>query len=123
MWFQLNILIITFIVALLLVYIMRSSIVSRKRNKKWPTYVSNCPDYWVDSTGNGSACVSGVYNISSTCSGTKNFKGTTYCDKLSKLSEYNCKNVSWDGVTYAAGNLFEKNKCKTDIKHSTSIIT
>lgn len=110
MLFQINVLIVVVIFALLLVYIMHSTIVSRKLNKTWPSYVSNCPDYWTDSNGTGGACVSGEYNITNTCRGTKNFKGT-YCQKISKLDEYGCKNVIWDGVTYGAGNLFAKNKC------------
>lgn len=119
MSFRLNVLIVTVIISLFLLYIIYLVIVRRTTKQTWPTYVSNCPDYWKDPTGTGGACVSSVYNITDTCSGTKNFKGS-YCEKLSKLSAYNCKDILWEGVTYGKGNLFEKNKCKThDVKPFT----
>jgi hypothetical protein len=110
MLFQINVLIVVVIIAMVLVYIMHSSIVSRNLNKTWPLYVSNCPDYWTDSNGVGEACISGPYNTTNKCRGTKNFKGT-HCQKISKLDEYGCNDVLWDGVTYGSGNLFNKNKC------------
>ena len=68
------------------------------KNNSGPTYVSNCPDYWDDTTYDGSACVSiNGYNkgTATTCSG--DFSGSL-CEKYSKVLQ--CPGVMWDGITY-----------------------
>ena len=111
--FQLNVFIVFVIIAMIILYAMRQSIIDVPNKKTWPTHVSNCPDYWVDSLGDGTKCVSNaaMYNTNFLCIGTKDFSGKTYCDKLTKMKTTGCDRIAWDGMTYGYGNLTEKNKC------------
>ena len=57
----------------------------------------NCPDYWIDSTGDGVGCISTGPNITKECKGTLDFSGDS-CEKLQKALA--CPGLIWDGITY-----------------------
>lgn len=70
----------------------------------WPPIVGDCPDYWVDLSGNGEACYnSKKLEGNETCALltvsdgiTMNFSGYTDCQK--KEWATNC-GITWDGIT------------------------
>ena len=81
-------------------------------NKTWPPIIGDCPDYWVDLSGNGTAC----YNKQNlgTCNkhtdidkNTMNFNVAPYNSDTTNCSKYtwatNC-GVTWDGITYGVTN-------------------
>lgn len=79
-------------------------------NINLPTsYISNCPDYWIDDLGDGSKCISTGSNITSTCVGTMDFSGNL-CDKLKKVLP--CTGMIWDGITYGNNSKVSLNACQ-----------
>ena len=75
----------------------------------WPPMVGDCPDFWVDLSGNGEACYNshnlGRCNIPKDGElGTMNFDQQPFntenglCAKY-KWATQKC-NVTWDGITY-----------------------
>ncbi len=78
-------------------YSIRSTI----KKRKWPPKIANCPDYWIDQTGDGSKCVSVNFNSSdgSSCSGTVDFSNLNICQKYKKMKK--CKSIIWEGITYS----------------------
>ena len=69
--------------------------------------IANCPDYWIDTKGDGTECVSTGANITQTCTGTMNFSGNS-CDKLNKVLP--CTGMVWDGITYGTGSISASKK-------------
>lgn len=116
----LTIAIILLIVALVFIGI---SLGQAKQDEVWPPIVGDCPDYWVDLSGNGAMCVNthtlGTCNIptgdnknpmdfsTSLYSGTE---GT--CNKFKWAN--GCK-VTWDGITSGIAN-----PCSTTTTTTTS---
>jgi hypothetical protein len=106
--FQISILILAIVLLLVgsitLSYAIKSSI----KAQKWPPHVSNCPDYWQDVSGDGSACLGTHVNTTpgALCSGTVNFSKYNSCQK------YNISNtcgIYWDGINY--GNEILSKQC------------
>ena len=82
----------------------------------WPPIVGECPDYWVDMSGNGEACFNshslGRCNIPSEKEkGTMNFNQSPFTGDNGLCSKYNwatsCQ-ITWDGITSGV-----KNPCDT----------
>jgi hypothetical protein len=98
-------LIFLIIMAVLLVYSIRASL----KTKQYVTNLSNCPDYWIDATGNGSECKGYMYNTSAgeKCSGTVNFSGMSNCEKYYQMQS--CR-LNWNGITY--GNKELETTCR-----------
>ena len=112
--------IIFFLVLLVIILtIMAFTINKKQSNVKWPPYIANCPDYWIDLSSNGSMC----YNQHSlgTCSmpignnkNTMDFTSEIYtgsegdCNK--KKWANNC-GLAWDGITYGYG---KNDPCSTE---------
>ena len=107
---QAYVVIIAVILMCLIIYLINTTIISQAGNTSWPTYIPNCPDYWVDYNGDGSKCVASGFNITDKCYGTMDFSGK-YCDKVSRATSQ-CSGIIWDGVTYGNGNNIKHNKCK-----------
>ena len=84
--FQKSILIIAILIFILMLIVI--GIVISKSNKKqtWPPIIGECPDYWIDLSGNGSACL--------------NVKSLGKCNKPGPLfSEYLGKDSPGNGLT------------------------
>jgi len=111
----LTIAIILLIVTLVLIGIALSK---SKYANGWPPVTGDCPDYWVDLSGNGAACYNsknlGVQNCSKTT-----YNGTYKDEKVmdfttaaftgdngacTKATWANKCGVSWDGITYGVSN-------------------
>ena len=90
-------------------YSLRQSVLSA-----WPPLIAECPDYWVDMSGNGSKCVN-VQNLGNgTCKAsgtdtnlTMDFTQPAFVGGNALCSKYtwatNC-GVTWDGITYGVPN-------------------
>ena len=83
---------------LIFLYIIIKNKYSSTNN--WPPLVSNCPDYWVDSAGNGSNCINS--KDLGTCKEPMNFTVAPYIGDSGACSKYNWATtcgVTWDGIT------------------------
>jgi hypothetical protein len=86
-------------------------------NDQWPPIVGECPDYWVDSSGNGGNCVN-VKNLGTCTSGgngispggkhvAMNFTVAPYAGDAGTCAKYTWANscgVTWDGITTGIAN-------------------
>lgn len=104
--FQFSILIFAIVLVIVGTIVLKYSVKSSVRSQKWPPYVANCPDYWLDTKGDGTACQSDGMNDHpkmTGCTGTVDFtKYKTLCDK------YNVSNtcgIYWDGINYGNNSL------------------
>ena len=85
-------------------------------SETWPPVVGECPDYWVDMSGNGEACLNshslGRCNLpSANNKATMNFNKPPFTNDNGSCTKYKwasaCK-VTWDGITSGV-----KNPCDT----------
>jgi hypothetical protein len=97
--FQFSILIFAIVLVLVGTLVLRYSVKSSIVSQKWPPYIANCPDYWIDTTGDGSACKSSAMNVSPEvgCFGVVNFNEMNTCQKFKRSND--CK-IYWDGINY-----------------------
>ncbi len=105
--FQFSILIFAIVLVIVGTLVLRYSVKASIQSQKWPPFVANCPDYWMDTTGDGSACQSSTMNSNSKsgCNGTVNFSKFNTCQK------YNIANdcgIYWDGINYGNTSLNSK---------------
>lgn len=99
--------IIKFAVVLLIISLILIVILMNNNTKpeQWPPLIGDCPDYWVDTSGNGSNCVNvkNLGNCTSMDFTTSHFTGSQgLCNKY-KWATSTC-GVSWDGITYGVEN-------------------
>jgi hypothetical protein len=94
--FQKTVLAVSGIILIIFTIVSIYSISSSKKNNV-TTYVANCPDYWEDTTNDGSACLNTGYNNSTVSGCSSNFSGSL-CEKYNKVLQ--CPGVVWDGITY-----------------------
>ena len=89
----------------------------------WPPVVGDCPDYWVDMSGNGSACLNthslGRCNVPTEDNKTTmNFNQSPFTENNGTCAKYKwakaCK-VTWDGITSGV-----QNPCDTSEETTTS---
>lgn len=108
--FQKIVLIIATIFLILFLLLIGVSLSNSTNDVDWPPVVGNCPDYWVDLSGNGSKCFNShrlgncpAYIPTADDKNTMNFNQSPFtgtngnCAK-SKWANH-CK-LSWDGITY-----------------------
>ena len=88
-----------------------------KNDGQWPPIVGECPDYWVDTSGNGSNCVN-VRNLGTCKTGgngvspagkniAMNFTVAPYIGSAGTCTKYTWANscgVTWDGITSGISN-------------------
>lgn len=81
-----------------------------KNNSKWPPLTGDCPDYWVDLSGNGAQCVN-VMDLG-TCNtpgkhSTMNFAQAPYVGVGGMCAKYTWATkcgITWDGITSGVSN-------------------
>ena len=111
--FQKIILVIMFILLLVVLVLVGITLYKRNVNKSWPPNIGDCPDYWIDMSGNGSQCVN-VKDLG-TCNGsveqgqhlTMDFSVAPYIGSNGSCEKYNWANncgIAWDGITYGVPN-------------------
>ena len=106
--------VLTIAIILLLVILVVIGLVLSKASvqENWPPIVGECPDYWVDMTGNGEACFNrhnlGRCNVPSVQNkNTMNFNQSPFTGDNGTCAKYNwAKNcqVTWDGITSGVSN-------------------
>jgi hypothetical protein len=113
MFFQKTVLIIATIILIIMLVFIGISLSKSKYAESWPPIVGDCPDYWVDLSGNGEACFNskslGICNLPSLeDKNTMNFNVDPYntYDK-GTCSKYNWAKgcgITWDGITSGIEN-------------------
>jgi hypothetical protein len=110
--FQKIVLTIAIILLILTLVVIGYTLSKAKTEARWPPMIADCPDYWIDLSGNGSKCVNknslGTCNIPT--SGQDNamdFSKGVYLGSKSSCTKYtwakNC-GVTWDGITSGVPN-------------------
>ena len=122
MVFQKLVLTIATILLIVILVIIGISLSNSKVDDNWPPIIGECPDYWVDMSGNGEACFNahslGRCNIpSSGEQAAMNFDQAPFNTENGSCAKYtwakNC-GISWDAVTYGVSN-----PCQTNQPQST----
>jgi hypothetical protein len=111
--FQRIVIIIAIILLIVCLILIGLVLVNSKSSQQWPPMVGDCPDYWVDTSGNGGNCVN-IKNLGSCNFGfgetkhqTMDFTQAPFTGSNGLCAKYkwanSCK-LSWDGITYGANN-------------------
>ena len=98
------------IISLILIGVL---LVKSKNTEQWPPLVGDCPDYWIDTSGNGSNCVN--LKDLGTCNAiagdgkhlTMDFSVAPYTGADSVCQKYSWANscgITWDGITSGVTN-------------------
>ena len=115
-----NTVIITSLVLLVIILVFIAiSMSSAKKSMDWPPIIPDCPDYWVDLSGNGKQCINKL-NLG-TCNNPSStgeyppmdFTVAPYVGSKSKCAKFTWANacgVTWDGITTGGGS-----PCATNI--------
>ena len=119
MEFQKLVLIIAIILLLVILVVIGIMLSKSNAEANWPPVVGECPDYWVDMSGNGEACFNsnslGRCNIPGESNkrnnqnnlNTMNFNKLPFTGNEGNCSKYRwataCK-VTWDGITSGVKN-------------------
>jgi hypothetical protein len=103
--FQSTLLIIATVILIIILVLFAFSLNAQKKNQKWPPINSECPDYWVDASGNGAKCINTLHL--GTCGDTApDFTQSPYTGVGGTCKKYQWAStcgVSWDGITYGYG--------------------
>lgn len=81
--FQKSILVIAILIFILVLIVVGTVISKSNKKQTWPPIVGDCPDYWIDLSGNGSACLN-VHSL-----GTCNKPGALFSEFPGKDSPGN----------------------------------
>ena len=112
MIFQKMVLTAAIVILIIMLVIIGMSLSKASYEDTWPPIVGDCPDYWVDMSGNGEACLNshslGRCNVPTEGeNGTMNFNQSPFTGDNGTCSKYNwatgCK-VTWDGITSGISN-------------------
>ena len=112
MIFQKMVLTAAIVILIIMLVIIGMSLSKASYEDTGPPIVGDCPDYWVDMSGNGEACLNshslGRCNVPTEGeNGTMNFNQSPFTGDNGTCSKYNwatgCK-VTWDGITSGISN-------------------
>ena len=115
--FQKMILTVAIIVLIVMLILIGMSLKNSDESMVWPPIVGDCPDYWVDLSGNGGACFNshslGKCNIPGNAKekNTMNFDTDPFNTANGLCAKYKWARscgVTWDGITSGV-----KNPCDT----------
>ena len=105
--FQTIISITALVVLIIVLVIIAVTLYRGQKQQQWPPVLGDCPDYWMDTSGNGGNCVN-VKNLG-TCKSrngkpySMNFNGPAYTGAEGTCAKYKWATkcgVTWDGITY-----------------------
>lgn len=106
--------VLTIAIIFLIVVLVTIGLILSKASKSeaWPPMVGDCPDYWVDVSGNGAACINthslGKCNIpSGKNTSPMDFTKPPFNGSDSNCAKYKWANacgVTWDGITSGVKN-------------------
>jgi hypothetical protein len=123
--FQKAVLMIAVVFLIVFLVLIGVALKNSSSDAEWPPIVGNCPDFWVDLSGNGSMCFNshhlGKCNIpTQEDKNTMNFNQAPFngtdgnCAKYKWASTRGC-NVTWDGINYGVSN-----PCTTETTDDTT---
>jgi hypothetical protein len=120
--FKKKVMLFCLIALVIVLFIILIVIRQKSSNVKWPPYVSNCPDYWLDLSSNGSQCLNikklGTCNIPTKDNNSlMDFTTGTFTSsggQCNKQKWANTCGVTWDGITYGYG---KNNPCSESDGH------
>ena len=109
-----KIVLISAIIILIIILALIVYALNRSSFSVWPPLVGDCPDFWVDLSGNGGQCTN-VHNLgngnckplSSQKYLTMDFTQPIFTGGNSLCAKYQWANncgVTWDGITYGIAN-------------------
>ena len=112
MAFQKTVLIIATVLLIVILVVIGILLSKTSESDSWPPIVGDCPDFWVDMSGNGEACFNsqslGTCNLpSKDKQNTKNFNEAHFNGENEECSKYKWANtckVTWDGITSGVSN-------------------
>ena len=107
MHFQKIVLIIAIVLLIIMLVVIGVTLSKSRTENNWPPIVGECPDYWVDMSGNGEACFNsnslGRCNIpGDKNNNTMNFNQSPFIGNDGDCSKYRWATscgVTWDGIT------------------------
>ena len=114
--FQKIVLVIATILLIIILVVIGVTLSKTNEKENWPPIVGECPDFWVDMSGNGEACFNthslGKCNIPSEENpNTKNFNQSPFTGSNGNCAKFNWArscNVTWDGVNSGVKNPCDK---------------
>ena len=112
MKFQSIVLIIAVVLLIVILVIIGISM-SKAQTEQWPPLIGDCPDYWIDLSGNGAKCVN--QKGLGTCNGsvqqgqhlTMDFTNAAFTGSNGLCSKYKWATqcgITWDGITEGVPN-------------------
>ena len=119
--FQKIILTVAIVVLIIILVFIGIALSKASNSETWPPVIGDCPDYWVDMSGNGSACLNshrlGRCNLPSEGNdATMDFDQNPFNGENGNCAKYKwattCQ-VTWDGITSGV-----KNQCDTSTTSS-----
>jgi hypothetical protein len=110
--FQKIVLLIAVILLIIALIFIGYSLGQAKADETWPPIIGECPDYWVDISGNGAMCVNvnnlGTCNIPSEGNlNSMDFSNSYFNSSDGLCAKYKWANgcdVTWDGITSGIAN-------------------
>jgi hypothetical protein len=119
--FQKLILTIAIIILIVILVVIGLALSKASVEENWPPIVGECPDYWIDMSGNGEACFNthslGRCNIPSKDNkNTMDFSQSPFTGDNGTCAKYNwAKNcqVTWDGITTGISNPCDTSNTET----------
>ena len=111
--FQKTILTTAIVVLIILLIFIGISMRNSDASSVWPPIIGDCPDYWVDLSGNGEACFNshslGKCNLPGKGAekNTKNFNVDPFNSSNGLCAKYKWAktcDVTWDGITSGVSN-------------------
>ena len=93
MIFQQKVLIIATVLLIVILIVVGMLLSKSSENTNWPPLIGDCPDFWVDMSGNGEMCFNkqslGTCNLpSNTSKNTKNFNESPFNGEDSSCRKY-----------------------------------
>jgi hypothetical protein len=100
------VIIITVIILILILIFVAIMLSRSKSSQTWPPIVGDCPDYWIDLSGNGAMCVNSK-KLGTCNQNTMNFTTSLWTGSNGLCAKYNWANgcgLTWDGITSGVPN-------------------
>jgi hypothetical protein len=110
--FQKLVITISIIVLIITLIFIGLSLSKSSHSETWPPIVGDCPDYWIDMSGNGEKCLNakslGTCNIPTQSNdNAMNFNQNEFSGNNETCAKYKWAtacNVTWDGITSGVRN-------------------
>jgi len=112
MHFQKIVLIMAIVLLIIILLVIGVTLSKARREDTWPPIVGECPDYWIDMSGNGEECFNS--NSLGRCNkpddannNVMNFNQLPFTGNDGNCSKYRWATscgVTWDGITSGVKN-------------------